>query len=109
MTIEAEFLELMVDTVVITTATGVRNLYAREGQSSTSASYRGRYVRRNQMVRDDAGDEVVSRSQLWLFGAPSLTPRDKITLPDGTTPVILAVERYPDDNGAHHEKVFFGS
>jgi hypothetical protein len=49
--------------------------------------------------------EVVSTAQVWTepvqWGVD-----DRITLPDGTQPIILHVERYPDETGPHHEVVY---
>lgn len=69
--------------------------------------YAARLVRRHKLVRDAEGDEIVSTAQLWLQGAPAISPDDRVTLSDGTSPPIAAVERYQDETGASHTKVFF--
>jgi hypothetical protein len=106
MTIEPEYLELMVDTVMIAPATS-RNAYGADSYG-TPVAHRARVVRKNQMVRTDSGQELVSRTQAWIYGAPGITPRDQITLPDGTHPQILSVDRFPDENGPHHEVAYMG-
>ena len=32
----------------------------------------------------------------------------RITLPDGTTPEIIAVDRFPDQVGTHHYRITMG-
>jgi hypothetical protein len=53
--------------------------------------------RRVRAVRTTTGQEVISTTQIYLASAPSIGPKDKLTLPDGTTPVILAIMTYPDE------------
>lgn len=70
-------------------------------------SYSGRLVRRHKMVRDAAGEEVLSTAHFWFQGAPAIDPDDEVTLSDGTTPPIVAIERVPDEDGACYTKVYF--
>lgn len=107
MTIEADFADLMVDTITIAGPT-TRNVRG-EASYGAEASYRARVVRRNRMVRTDGGDEVASRTQAWVFGISGATVASRVVLPDGTSPPVLAVELYPDENGAHHEVIYFGA
>lgn len=106
MTIEAEFADLMTDAVSWERASGVRDGYGGTAYLAAVA-LQGRLVRSNKMVRTDTGEEAVSRSHLYVFGAPGIQPEDKLTLGDGTAPDILSVDRFPDENGAHHEIVYF--
>jgi hypothetical protein len=62
-------------------------------------------VRRPTLVRTDDGREVVSNATIYVAGDQSITAEDQVTLPDGTTPPILTVYSYPDDEGIHHQKV----
>jgi hypothetical protein len=64
-------------------------------------------VQKNNVVRDAQGVEVVSSTQLWLDGTVSVTAQDRLTLPDGSHPVILAVQSMPDIDGTIHHKVVF--
>lgn len=104
MTIERDFLELMTQTVAIRPFTG-SNDYG-EPEHGTAVEHSARVVDKQTLVRDKNGREVVSTSQTWLFGAPGVTSDDKITLADGSKPVILTVKSYPDENGAHHQAIF---
>ncbi len=104
MTIEADFLELMTQTVQVAPFQG--NNPNGEPMYGTAVSYSGRTVNKNKLVRSVEGKEVVSTAQTWTFGSPGITPQDQITLPDGRQPVILSVESYPDEDGDHHQKVY---
>lgn len=107
MTIEDDFAELMTDSIVIEVAGATSDVFGGTGYA-TGVTYSGRLVRQNKMVRTDVGDEAVSRSHFYVFGAPGIQPADRATLGDGTHPDILSVERYPDENGPHHEIIYFG-
>ena len=80
----------------------------------TSVSYPARVERRNQLVKGGNGRDVLATTVVYVgsnttgAGLPSATPQSRITLPDGTTPPILAVDRQDDLSGAHHEVVFCG-
>jgi len=106
-TIEAEFAEMMVDTVIIEPGLTTTEFYAQPSFGAP-VSYRARVVRENRMVRSDTGEEQISRTHVWIFGIAGATPKDRITLPDGTQPLIMTVDRYPDENGPHHEVVYLG-
>lgn len=67
--------------------------------------FSARLVRKHKLVRDAQGDEVVATATLWIKGAPAVDPDDRIILSDGSTPHILAVDRYQEFGG--HTKVFF--
>lgn len=54
---------------------------------------------RVQMVRTAAGDERASSVTVILAGMVQVGPDDRLTLPDGTSPPILAVGTVPDGDG----------
>ena len=102
----------MLDEATVTkrlTSAGSRNLYGVATYATLSSPFRGRYVRKNRLVRAFTGDERVSRSHFYFYGTPGLDPEDRVALPDGTSPPVLSVRRYPDENGAHHEVAYFGA
>lgn len=105
MTIEADFKELMTQTITIEAFAG-NNAHGEPSYSSTAVSHTARVVGKTKMVRTAEGKEVVSTSQAYIYGSPGITPKDRITLPDGTQPVILHVASYPDENGDHHQVVY---
>jgi len=73
----------------------------------SGTAYSGRLVTKNKLVRDQQGDDVVSTAHFWFQGAPDVGPDDQITLSDGATPPIISVERFQDDVGTSHTKVYF--
>lgn len=81
-----------------------------EATYGTAVSYRARVqdlasARRPQRVITLAGDERFAAVQVDLMGTPSVSVRDRITLPSRfavTQPPILAVTVVTDQNGPHH-------
>lgn len=73
----------------------------------SGTEYAARVVREHHLVRDGQGDEVVSTAQVWIKGTPEVDPEDQVELSDGTTPEILTSERFQDERGASHTKVYF--
>jgi hypothetical protein len=102
----ADFLDFMPVTV------SHAALASRDGYGKptfgTATSYSARVLNRHVLVKDRQGREVIARTVVWLAGTPTIDPEDRVTLADGTTPPILAVEKYPDEAGAHHVKLFLG-
>lgn len=68
--------------------------------------YPARVVGEVKMVRATTGEEKVSSTKVTIPGPPhgpgSIDPRSRITLPDGSTPPILAVGTHPDEEGRLH-------
>ena len=65
---------------------------------------------RIRMVRDRAGNEQVSSIQATIADTPGVAVGDEFTLPadyDPRQPEALAVQPSRDEDGAHHETVFF--
>ena len=74
-----------------------------------ATSYDARVVYKSKFLRKSDGADVMATGAVWLQGAPAVSPEGLLTLPDGTTPPILSVERFPDETDAyHHTKVYFG-
>lgn len=72
---------------------------------------RARVKKVNKRIRRPGGEEVLVSSEAMIH-CPSyvITERDKIELPDGTTPAIISVESEPDMRGRTHSyKVLFGN
>jgi hypothetical protein len=103
MVLDATLLDLMVDTIVW------EELLGHFGDGSprygSPASLQARVVYQTEMVYDATGQEQISTVTIWVGSAPGVKPGDRITLPDGTQPRILNVHQYPDEDGAHHERI----
>lgn len=74
----------------------------------SATSYTARVVYKNKQVRSSTGELVMAEGIVWLAGVVSVSGDDKITLPDGSTPQIISVERYADDGGDRFTKLYFG-
>lgn len=105
-TIEREFLEFMHQVITIEPLTG-RDPQGGEPTYGPPQRYRGRIVDKNQLVVDAEGQERLSRTTVWVYGAPMVGGSDRVTLPDGRQPFILNVSRFPDEKGQHHTRIDF--
>lgn len=100
---ERDFLTWFNQTVTIESFIGV-NAYA-EPQYDLPVQYPAFVQHKTKLVRDRFGQEVVSTAQVYLDSAVEIGGQDRITLPDGSQPVILSIEALPDETGAVHHKV----
>lgn len=103
------FLELMPDTISVRTAgaistTGVVTSY---GAATPRLCYISGKVRQ---IRDSSGQIRVSTLKVIVGGVFGLTVLDEYTLPSRFDPQMMpaiAVQHVSDENGPHHEVVFF--
>lgn len=67
-----------------------------------------RVVRGRKQVLTAAGELAVSTSRAYVApGAVVVGARDRVTLPDGTQPEVLALDDFPDDEGVHVVTIYF--
>lgn len=59
------------------------------------------------MTTSSGGQNVVARGKVTLGGVFGVTAEYRLTLPDGSQPPILNVERIADESEWHHEVIFF--
>lgn len=62
------------------------------------------------LVRDRDGRQQVSTVQVWIAGSFGLNADDRYTLPAGFDPLqpkAINIGKWRDEDGAHHEKIFF--
>lgn len=70
------------------------------------ATYNGRYMQMNELVRTTDGEEVISTGQLYVDNDYSPNQLDKVTLADGSTPKILQIQESKDrDNTTFYWKL----
>ncbi len=105
---EAAFLELMPDTVTVAPRGTTRSLYGVSGAAGTAVSYRARVVMSPGLIRTIEGVAQRVSATAWVSSTASIPVDGVYTLPDGSTPPILSVQRYGDQVGLHHVKVMFG-
>jgi hypothetical protein len=99
--------DMMSDTVTLA-AVSSRDAYGKPSYG-TARSYSARVVyKQTRIVNRTNGQDAIATGVVWVGGTPTIGIDDRMTLPDGTTPVILNWERPTDEDGAHHTKVYFG-
>lgn len=101
------FESLMPSTIVRSTRTGHTN-YGAPQFSTTTTKIRARVVTKQGTVRNSEGEDVVFKTVAWAASTGVIDPSDRLVLPDGSAPPVLSIERYPDADGTHHHKLFFG-
>ncbi len=77
-----------------------------EDSYGVMVEYPARVVNKIRRVRDPNGEERISTANATIATAEAISPFDQITLPDETSPPILAVETFPDEAGGHHTVVY---
>lgn len=103
MAFDTAFLDLMPHSVTI--ESWLKDDAYGKPKFGYAVSRQCRVVAKPQVIRDKDGRERVSRARVFMGGAFGIDPKDRITLPDGTQPPILQVQKFPDEDGAHHEVV----
>lgn len=102
----SDFYPLMPHTVNIA-AYASRDSFGKPSYGANVA-YRARVVYKNIHIRASDGSEKVARGVVYLGSAVVVSPEDRVTLPDSTTPPVLSCDNYADDVGAHHTQIYFG-
>lgn len=103
----SDWSELMAQTVTYATVAS-RDAYGKPTYA-TAVTYQARVVyKQTRIVNRINGQDAIATGTVWLAASilPSLDAR--ITLPDGSTPTILNWEVFPDEDGDHHTKLYFG-
>lgn len=107
MTIDAQLLEIMVDTITLA-AVSTKDAYGKRTWATASSVTNCRVQTGSHKVIDNAGAEAVAVGKVYVPGSPTLTLNHKLTLPDGTSPPILQVERVGDEIGSNHTVIHYG-
>ena len=106
--IDPRFLEMMPDTIVFNAGSAI-DKYGKRTYGGTETSARGRVIYETRLMKDSEGQDIVSTGHVILYGPyVGFTLKDKITLPNGNTPVIVGLETKKDVGGNHHTVVHFG-
>jgi|GEM_PF-4667130 len=109
MSFDIGLLDLMPSTLKVNGLKGVStDGYGTATWSTTTGSYRCRIVEKQSLVHTFDGDEQIARTVAWVYSTSTFGPWDKITLPDASSPRLLAVEEYGDEDGHHHSRLYFG-
>lgn len=100
-----DFLDCMPATVTLEENTGLD----KYGQRSYAAGtpHPARVQEKTERVAIASGEEVLARGRVYLGELTGVDTGWRITLPDATTPEILAVNKVQDEDGPHHEVLIF--
>jgi hypothetical protein len=74
----------------------------------TPVAYSARVVHKASKVKAADGSDILVNGYVWLSVYVLVKEDDRITLPDGSTPAIVMLERQSDEVGHHHTKIYFG-
>jgi hypothetical protein len=74
----------------------------------TGTTVKGVWDARQRLVRLPDGREVVSRGTAIVPATPAISVQDRLTLPDGSTPVLLEVRPYQGASTRYFQEVIFG-
>lgn len=110
MTFTDDLLTLMPSTITHAAWVGMStDGYAVTTYSTATTTYRCRIVSEQRNVRSFEGIEETAMTTVWVASTSTFSSLDQFTLPDGTTPPLLSVETFYDENGVNHSKLGFGA
>jgi hypothetical protein len=109
MSFAADFGDMLPHTVTISTRASHNN-YGEATFSTSGRSYAARVVLAPKFVRGANGEDVQIAGHVWVASTRNITVDDRITIPvtGSSRPPIVAVERYPDEDGTFHHKLTLG-
>ena len=83
--------------------------YATPTYSASASTFQARIVTEQRMVRTFDGEEQLATTTVWVASTSTFSALDQFTLPDATTPELLSLETFRDEDGVTHTKLAFGS
>lgn len=102
-------LALMPNSVTVSSLSGFStDGYGQPTYSTGGSTYRARVVQEQTLVRSFEGVEELATTTVWVASTSTFGPIDRVTLPDGSAPPLLAVETFRDEAGVTHSKLLFG-
>lgn len=104
MMLQSLLTDLLRDTIHHAPAIGFNG--AGEPIHGDEVAHPARVARKQRTVIAKSGEVAVSKSQVWLAAPLTVGFGDRIRLPDGTTPPILAFDHLPDETGNLFTKVY---
>ena len=109
MAYETDFNELLTQSLKVRTLSSVSAGGAPTFSGSTS-TFSCRAVKVNKFVRDAQGGTKQATDEVWVASTGTFAASSRYELPDGSTPPLLYVTSYPDEDGAHHhQRLMFGA
>lgn len=97
----------------LTSTVSIAEVDSRDGYGaptySTAVDYSARISERKVKVRNAQGEEVVADGSILLESTTQISLDSEVTMPDTSTPVIIAANRAYDEKGLHHTRIFFST
>lgn len=86
------------------------NNYGEPSFASSTTSYRARIVHKPGYLRTGESEGMGYEHIAWVrsTGATQITASDRVKMPNGTTPPVLRVEQFGDEDGPNHVKLYMG-
>lgn len=97
----------MVDTITLASVSA-KDAYGKRTWAAPSTVTHCRVQTGEHKVIDSAGAETVASGKVYVPGNPTVTLYSKITLPDGTQPPVISIDRIGDEIGANHTVIHYG-
>jgi hypothetical protein len=107
MTIDTALTDIMVDTITLA-AVSAKDAYGKHTWSTAVTVANCRVQTGNHKVVDATGVEAIAVGKVYVPGSPALSLFDKVTLPDGTQPPIITIDRVGDEIGSNHTVIHYG-
>lgn len=104
MPLDRQLLTFMPHTVTIAPYTA-KNNYGEDTYTATRTA--AAYVEPDKQLQDGTQTDQETRSKTAYINDTTITLRDRITLPDGSTPNIVSVATHTEVAGLEHSVVVF--
>jgi len=108
MSFDPAFLEFMPHTIVVYPLTGFDE-YAEASFSASGSTYSAMVEEKPDVIRSAFGDEIVSSHVAYVASTSRIDLSSRVVLPDGTEPPLVRSDVFSDEDGFHHNILFFGS
>lgn len=108
--IVTDLLDMFPDKVVLERRGATDGFGEESGWAVIDSAVKARIADKTMNVRNSTNQVVASKQHVILAGVFELTELDRVTLPARFSvrqPQIVAVETTTDENGPHHETVYF--
>lgn len=100
-----DWLDLMPTTATYANPTGY-DVYGKPS-AGTAVTFRCHISRNQKQVFTPDGVTILQGGTIQMDGIYDIGEEAILTLPDGSTPKILSVKTFFDENGPHHTSVDF--
>lgn len=108
MAFDSAFLELMESTITYSTELSFDG-YGEPTYSTATTTLQAHIQEKPTVVLDFLGEEVVANITCWVASTSPLDTTAQFTLPDGSTPPLTSIAKHYDEDGLHHQVLYFGA